>query len=758
MRKRVTAKSAFYDPRILLGFFLCLVGTGVALIAFTMYSSPSALALNPADNAANSAKAETVALIGPVLENRNLRALPYIAPEKEQEERRLMRYPRTQSQGIPDPIRAVKKISQPIAMPSPIATFDGMNAVESGCDCTPPDTHGDVGPNHYIQSVNSSIKIFDKSGEALNGNRGTTYNSFFAALGSATPCGRNQNRGDGFVFYDQIASRWVVSDFAFDGGLPGTGPFYQCIGVSKSADPVAGGWYLYALQVDPSNPTWVGDYPKLGMWPDAYYLSANVFDATTLRFKGVRLYALPRAAMISGAGAPNLTAVAFTIPQPGLGDAYSLVPATYRAGLPPPAGRSEYFLAIDSPAAADLVQNKVKVWQFHVDFATPANSTLGVGPNRSPNGLITVKSFVDAFTATTNVVPQPGTADRLDPLGDKLMTPVVYLNHRGTESLWAAHTVNNNQNGTGPTGIRWYQFDVTGGTIPATAAQQQTFNNRADGLWRFMPSIAVDGNGNMAIGYNASSNTNEPSIRYTGRLAGDRVSTLGLGEVVLIDGAGHQTDNGRWGDYGALSIDPTDNLTFWQTHEYYAETSSSSWSTRIGAFKFPSAPVAIRAVSRKTHGTAGDFNIVLSGGGTPGIENRVGPVAGQHKIVVTFEDDVTLSSASITSGSGRVDNFSVSGTQVTVNLSGVANAQTVTINLGNVTDGVNTGDMSISMSVLAGDTTGNGAVSSSDVSQTRLHAGQSVTSANFRTDINTNGLINATDVSLVKSNSGTALP
>src|SRR5207248_6661342 len=167
----------------------------------------------------------------------------------------------------------------------------------------------------------------------------------------------------------------------------------------------------------------------------------------------------------------------------------------------------------------------------------------------------------DAFTSTSSlIVPQTGTSQLLDTLGDKLMTPLVYQNLLGTESLWAAHTINNNQNGTGPTAIRWYQFNITGGTIPATPLQQQTFNNNADGLWRFMPSIAVDAGGNMSIGYMASSSTTEPSIKYAGRLITDAPNTLAQGEAQLIGGGGHQTSSsGRWGDYSSLSVDPSDN-------------------------------------------------------------------------------------------------------------------------------------------------------------------------------------------------------
>jgi hypothetical protein len=170
--------------------------------------------------------------------------------------------------------------------------------------------------------------------------------------------------------------------------------------------------------------------------------------------------------------------------------------------------------------------------------------------------------LVDAFTNTTTlIVPQTGTSRLLDTLGDKLLTPLVYHDFAGTESLWASHTVNNNLNGTGPTAIRWYQFNVTGSTIPATPVQQQTFNNGADSLFRWMPSIAVDTQGNMSIGYTASSSTTNPAIKYAGRLATDPLNSLAQGEALLIPGVGHQTSSfGRWGDYSALSIDPTDSL------------------------------------------------------------------------------------------------------------------------------------------------------------------------------------------------------
>src|SRR4029077_7274457 len=334
-------------------------------------------------------------LVVPVREDPNLRNLPYIPPRGESEEEGpRTRYPHPNT-GAPPPEspsspwmqRLLKGLFRPTGtLPPPIITFDGITLTQSGCGCQPPDSQGDVGPNHYVNAVNQSIKIFDKSGNPLNGVNGTTFDSFFAAAG-ANPCGQGANFGDPFIFYDHQADRWVISDFAFP-SFPGTS-FWQCVGVSASPDPVAGPWNLYAIQIDPANPNQLGDYPKMALWNDggtqnAYFLTVNLF---TPNFVGVRVFALDRASMLTGGPA---NAIAFTITPAGLGDSYSLVPAGFRTGDPPPTGRDEMLLAVDSPSTENVTLTQVKAWLFHVDFVTPTNSTLGIGTDHSPNALITV--------------------------------------------------------------------------------------------------------------------------------------------------------------------------------------------------------------------------------------------------------------------------------------------------------------------------------------------------------------------------------
>src|SRR5436190_18640271 len=611
MKKKSTSQSAFFNLRILTASVFCLLGIAVALFAQGNRTKQQAQTNRSAvaQDAPGTQTPDVVQMVGPVRTTTDVRHLPYIPNEGEIEHQPLMRHPR--GHGAPPPAapsspylqRLLKNIFRPTpTIPGPLLTFDGVNSAASQCGCLPPDTDGDLGPNHYVEGVNVVFKVFDKNGGTVAGP--TTFNSLFAPL-VGTPCS-GQNAGDPFVFYDHQADKWIISDFAFP-GFPGAGPFFQCIAVSETGDPT-GTYVLYALQHEPAHTTWLGDYPKFAMWNDggtqnAYFFTVNLFQGSpSVAFEGVRAYALDRASMIAGGPA---NAIGFTVPLAGVGDSYSFLAANFRTGNPPPTGRDEMVLAVDSPATEGVTLTQVHARFFHVDFANPANATFGVGTNHTPNAEITVNGFVDAFTTTTDLVPQQGTSLKLDTLGDKIMTPVVYQNLGGTESLWADGTVIENYP-NGPTAVRWYQFDVTGGNFPATAAQQQSWDNAGDGLWRWMPSIAVDQNGNTVIGYSTSSTTIVPSIRYAGRLANDPPSNLAQGEAVMFAGVSAQTNGPRWGDYTRTEVDPSDGMSFYHINQY---AQSGIWHTRIGKFNFQGGgasptPTATAAASASATATA----------------------------------------------------------------------------------------------------------------------------------------------------------
>src|SRR5438128_2783853 len=273
MKKKSTSQSAFFNFRIVIAALFCLAGVAVALLGGGAFSSVLAQARGTNNNqsatnqdAPGTQRPDVAQMVGPVMMTTNLRDLPYIPNPTETEEQPLTRYPHPKT-GAPPPQAAsspwlrslLKNISRPApAMPPPLLTFDGINEAQSSCACVPPDSDGDVGPSHYVEAVNVAFKVFDKNGNTLSGP--TTYNSFFSGLPG--PCADNlHNQGDPFAFYDHLADRWVITDFAFP-AFPGTS-FYECVGVSQSPDTVEGTWALYAIQIECANNHILGVYPKV---------------------------------------------------------------------------------------------------------------------------------------------------------------------------------------------------------------------------------------------------------------------------------------------------------------------------------------------------------------------------------------------------------------------------------------------------------------------------------------------------------------
>ena len=456
---------------------------------------------------------------------------------------------------------AVQHQQGAVQMPSPNVSFAGLAFNPWGAGW-PPDPTGDVGPNHYVQAVNTSIGIFDKTGSAL---ATMTFDTLWAAANFSSPCDTD-NQGDPTVLYDYLSDHWIITDLAWTDLV--NGPYYQCIAVSKTGDPVTGGWWFYAMRADDDGHPWLNDYPKIGLWPDAIYMSANMFDigpSNSETFKGVRIWAMNRTDLTSGSPLRSWVVDLST-------SSSSLLPANLRGALPP-SGTPNYFVANDQPSSQLLV------WRFSITAKWDgANMT---GP--------TAISYSSYSPPDGSIIPEPSPGNDLDSLGDRLMMQNQYRNINGTESLWVAHTA-----GSGPTGIRWYQLDVTGGTIASLPVQHSTY--QPDSGYRWMPSLAVDKDGNMAVGYSVSSATITPAIRYAGRLSTDPLNTLGQSESSLIEGTGVQTNLcaggacDRWGDYSAMTVDPVDDCTFWYTNEYYV-TNGGNWQTRIGSFRFPSCGV-----------------------------------------------------------------------------------------------------------------------------------------------------------------------
>ncbi|MFJ2030694.1 carboxypeptidase regulatory-like domain-containing protein [Streptosporangium sp. NPDC087985] len=441
-------------------------------------------------------------------------------------------------------------------VPEFVANFEGVGNVDG---VLPPDINGDVGPNHYVQMVNLSYAVYNKSGSLLLGP--LPGNALFAGFGG--PC-ETRNDGDPVVLYDEAADRWMVTQFAVPGGSAG---YHQCMAISQTPDPT-GAYYRYDFFY---HQTRMNDYPKYGIWPDAYYMTANEFAPS---FVGAGAVAFEREKMLAGQPARM---VYFH-----LGPDFGGILPSDAEGLAPPTGAPNPFVMFDDDAWGVSPTDRLLMWDFKVDWSNPANSTFG--NNLAPNRYLETAPFdSNMCNYARGCVPQQGTSAKLDAISDRLMYRAAYRNFGDHASIVLNHTVD--ADGTDHAGVRWYELRSTN---PSNWAihQQGTYAPDADHRW--MASGAMDVSGNIALGYSASGSTSFPSIRMAGRLAGDPLGQLGQSERTLIAGTGAQTHSAaRWGDYTSMSVDPTDGCTFWFTSEYLSTTSSANWQTRIGAMKFP---------------------------------------------------------------------------------------------------------------------------------------------------------------------------
>jgi Ca2+-binding RTX toxin-like protein len=484
--------------------------------------------------------------------------------------------------------------------------FDGIPSTNR----IPPDTVMDVGPNHIVQMVNSSFQVFDKDGTSLAGP--SAINSLWAGSG-LTPC-NTRNDGDPIVLYDHLSDRWLISQFAVPSGFA-TPPTFECVAVSQTADPTAGTWNLYQFQFANGF-----DYPKLGLWPDAYYLSSQRGFPSNNMTPSLDVYALDRANMVAGNA---VTPVQFTINGPSL----VLLPSDLD-GPAPPAGTPAFFARQvdgDQWGGAD----RVDLFQFQYNATTPGLSTFTALP------ALATQAFDSNLCGTGNLmdqcVPQSGTTQTLATLPHWPMYSLQFRTFGGFDRMVFNHTVD--ADGTGHAAPKWYELQRPAGGGAWTIAQEGVFApdngnpGLGDDLWRWMGSIAQNDQAEIALGYSTSSATAFPSVALTSRDAADPAGVMPNGEVTLQAGGGSQTPinctNGpcghRWGDYSAMRIDPVDSCTFWYTQEYIPSTSPGNinWQTRIAAFQLPGcAPtISINDVSQ-SEGNAGTtaftFTVSLS--------------------------------------------------------------------------------------------------------------------------------------------------
>ncbi|MCX6303903.1 MAG: T9SS type A sorting domain-containing protein [Bacteroidetes bacterium] len=424
-----------------------------------------------------------------------------------------------------------------------LRNFDGLGNVNHA---SPPDTYGDAGPGHYVQLVNLSFAIYDKTGVKLAGPFNTS------SIWEGMP--NNSNWGDGIVMYDEVADRWLISQFSFP-TFP-LGPFYEMVAVSQTPDPL-GAWYRWEFAFGD-----IPDYPKFGIWPDGYYMSCTRLKAQTLQRDGVTAVAFDRNAMISGDPAPATIQFSLSAAE----SPYTFLPADCDGPFPP-TGTPNYF--------GYTTNGFFVLREFHADWANPSASTFG-NPLNLP-----ISPYANVVEGG---IPQKGSDKLLSSLDGRLMCRLQYRRFKDYQAMVVNHTVGV----ASYAGIRWYELRKTNGSWFVN--QQSTY--APDTLCRWMGSIAMDSAGNIALGYSVSARSVYPSVRFTGRMNHDPPGQMTIHETGIVGGGGCQTGSwsgqNRWGDYSSMVSDPVEPSTFWYTQEYYATTSNDGWSTRIASFSFAS--------------------------------------------------------------------------------------------------------------------------------------------------------------------------
>jgi PKD repeat protein len=435
---------------------------------------------------------------------------------------------------------------------------------------SPGDPVVDVSANYIVYGINGSsgtnFTVYNKSGTKLAGP--TTFSSL-APSGD----GCRTSVSDPIVLFDRLANRWFLLEMGGTSSAP-----KMCIYISKTENPVSGGWWFYGFSTPTQN-----DYPHCGVWTNAYVCTDNEGAAN------VTAYAYDRANMLNGATARAQQRFASVPKLAGYGF-QALTPATFMgdSAHAPPSGTKQILARHNDDEAhagssADTSHDFIDLYSINVDWTTPANSGITTLPR------ITISEFNSWFRdySTFATVPQPGSSSRLDPIREVILNSLVYRNLGTYESIVGQFATNMNPARSGTTvnaGIRWFELRRTGGGN-WTLQQEGTFGPGDSSTHHLEGSIATDNKGNIGLGYNVtktSSPTIYATLGYTGRKASDAAGVMTLGENTVAAGTAAET-SGRWGDYYQMAVDPSDDCTFWMVGMYRP---SGSWNTRIQDFKF----------------------------------------------------------------------------------------------------------------------------------------------------------------------------
>jgi hypothetical protein len=517
-------------------------------------------------------------------------------------------------------------------MPEPTMVFDGMirdlglfpsPGVHPNDQFAPgavPDVSGAPGYLSYVQAVNNRIEIQSKDGNTFSISDLSNFWDTYSVHPTGTACDADVNNqhhiGQPNVLFDWGSGRFILADVAYEAANIDSGPYFICVITWEENPtlytPLPGTVYSYAIQTNIGIPHYYPDGPKMGVWQDGVYLATDMVDIENNGLvrtpRGVKVWALNKTDLMSGAS-PLRFKEHYLSEQMGF---HYLVPSNYN-GLPPAADKSNYFAAIQP--------GKFHLWEFDVDWNS---GTSTFGNNLNPS--FSINTDTDSIWATGSIIPQKvdptnpaGISERVDVHGERLGSPLQYSGVDG-DALWVTHPVESNS----AVGLRWYEIRFDQGSGEPYFYQKGTY--APDDDYRWNGSLAVDGAGNMALGYNVSTDKTDPTetffpeIRYTGRLKTDQSGTLDQGERVFRKGlfpsySGSQfdddfIDDGPWGRQSHMSVDPLDDCVFWYTNMYYDLDplfSGFRWRTAIGWFSFPQCGAGqTKRVSLSTQDVEGD--------------------------------------------------------------------------------------------------------------------------------------------------------